>query len=166
MRIRRATRLCSAAGAIALALFLGVTGAEACVCVQATTMKLVDHATDAFVARVIAGPLPVAIGGVQDPTPDEIMVDRVAYTVQVTDSLKGPLRRRSQIQVITPASEAACGYVFKPGELYLILAKRHPAGLITTSCRGNATGESLPGAVLGVRRVVGVPPPPPPPLIP
>ena len=74
----------------------------------------------------------------------EAEIERVAYTVQVTEPLKGPVPYGAQLQIFTPANEAACGYTFKVGETYLILSRRRPEGLHTTICAGNATGESLP----------------------
>jgi tissue inhibitor of metalloproteinase len=144
---------------LVLGLAFQAGSAAACVCVQATTIKLVDHSTDVFVAKVIDGPRPVPMGRIDDPSMPDGEVERVVYTVQVTEPLKGPVPRRAQVQILTPANEMACGYAMKPGETYLLLSKRHPDGLHTSVCRGNATGDSLPIAVLAVRRVVGDAPP-------
>jgi hypothetical protein len=140
---------------LTLGLALQAGPAAACVCVQATTIKLVDHSTDVFVAKVIDGPNPVSMGRIDDPSQPDSEVERVVYTVQVTEPLKGPVPRHAQVQILTPANEMACGYTMKTGETYLLMSKRHPDGLHTTMCRGNATGDSLPISVLAVRRVTG-----------
>src|SRR5262249_13193357 len=113
MKSLRAAKFWTAAAVLGFGLCLRPSSAAACVCVHATTVKLVDQAADVFVAKVVEGPRSVPMGQRDDPAGADAQVERVSYTVEVTEPLKGPVPRRAQVQVLTPANEMACGSTFK-----------------------------------------------------
>ncbi|SEH02005.1 VPLPA-CTERM protein sorting domain-containing protein [Nonomuraea solani] len=152
-------RLLTLLSLVTALLILPVQAAGACSCAQRTPQQYVADAETVFT------------GTVTHVRVDEPMLNggRVVATLRADHVYKG--EQPAEVQVVTHAQSAACGYHFAQGARYLVFARAENAEVSTTSCDGNqqvpAGDEPLRQeppeliAALGTpKRVVAAPPAP------
>lgn len=135
--------------------------ARACMCIPTSLSAMFERATDVFVAKVVAGPVPSpdpeatpAAGwssGHSTGAGGGTSVGKVSFTLEVSETLKGTAS--GSLEIDTPADPALCGYPFQAGETYLVLAHHGTHGIHTDLCMGTTTGESLPPALAELRKL-------------
>lgn len=121
-----ATRICAALALVVAFLTVGGVGtALACSCADIAAKQRMRDADAVFTATATA----VRV--------DEEMLGggQVTAMLHADHVYKGD--RNSEIEVVTKAQGAACGYDFVVGRRYLIFAKARPEGLTTSLCSGN-----------------------------
>ena len=109
---------------LAAALVPATAGTSwACQCVPSKMQTLVDRAEVVFTG-----------------TATDVSGDRRNSSVsfEVADGFKGDVT--GEVVVTTPASSAACGVIFEPGQTYTVLATRNGSTIETNSCSGSDAG--------------------------
>jgi hypothetical protein len=109
---------------LAAALVPATAGTSwACQCAPSKMQSLVDGAQVVFTG-----------------TATDVSGDRRNSSVsfEVAEGFKGDVP--GKVTVSTPASSAACGVIFEPGQTYTVLATRNGSTIETNSCSGTDAG--------------------------
>lgn len=108
---------------LAAALVPAAGTSWACQCVPSKMQTLVDRAEVVFTG-----------------TATDVSGDRRNSSVgfEVADGFKGDVP--GEVIVSSPASSAACGVIFEPGQTYTVFATRNGSTIETNSCSGTEAG--------------------------
>ena len=123
--------------------------AHACSCMQQTVEQARQTAAAIFEARVLE---------VSDPAPldGKAGIPMRKVQLEVVQQWKG-VENREQLEVITAAQGAACGYGFREGNSYLVYAYDAEGGLGVSSCSRtkprDAAAEDLAALGAGIATV-------------
>jgi hypothetical protein len=112
--------------------------AMACTCIAAPATQRLDSADAAFIGRL------VTTRATPEPGPIKNAGREIVYVFTVDHVVKGDLGRR--VEVLSPASGAACGFEVRSDEAAGILLRRDRGSWTGGLCGQIAVGELLAAA--------------------
>lgn len=132
--------------ALAVVALVFASDAAACTCLAAPVRQRLDSADAAFIGRLT--------GTRADPEPGPIknLGREIVYVFTVDSVVKGELGRR--VEVLSPASGAACGFELRPEEAQGILLRRDGESWTGGLCGQVAIGELIAAAEATDERLV------------